>query len=54
MKKILVLVAFMLINLITTAYADQATQIKQRVEFIYNTVISAYVKAEKTGNTQGG
>lgn len=44
MKKTLVLVAFMLINLITTAYADQAAQVKQRVEFIYNTVFAAYNK----------
>ena len=42
MKKTLVLVAFMLINLITTAYADQAAEVKQRVEFIYNTVFAAY------------
>ena len=46
MKKTLVLVAFMLINLITTAYADQAAQVKQRVEFIYNTVFSAYTNRD--------
>ena len=51
MKKTLILIAVMLINLITPAYADQAAQVKQRVEFIYNTVFAAYNKAAKEEQT---